>query len=61
MINENITTVATGAIGAGAVEATNLLMTNIPTPEEVSTIGQLIIQIVIGIATVWRIVKKPKR
>lgn len=56
-----MTTVATGAIGAGAVEATNVLMTNIPTPEEVSTIGQLIIQIVIGIATVWRIVKKPKK
>jgi hypothetical protein len=61
MINENVTTVATGAIGAGAVEATNMLMTNIPTPDEVSTIGQLFIQLVIGVVTIWRIIKKPKK
>jgi hypothetical protein len=61
MINENVTTVAVGAVGAGAVEATNLLITNIPTTEDVSTIGQLLIQLVIGIVTVWRIIKKPKK
>jgi hypothetical protein len=61
MINENTTTIATGVIGAGAVEVTNVLMTNIPSPEEVSTVGQLIIQLVIGIVTVWRIIKKPKK
>lgn len=61
MINENVTTVAVGAVGAGAVEATNVLMANIPTPDEVSTIGQLLIQLVIGVVTVWRIIKKPKK
>jgi len=61
MVNENITTVATGAVGAGAVQATNFLMANIPTPEDVSTVGQLLIQLVIGIVTVWRIIKKPKK
>jgi hypothetical protein len=61
MINENTTTILTGAIGAGAVEATTLLTSNIPTPEDVSTVGQLLIQLVIGIVTVWRIIKKPKK
>ena len=29
-------------------------------PDEISTIGQLIIQLAIGIATIWKLIKKPK-
>jgi hypothetical protein len=31
-----------------------------PSPDEISTLGQLLIQLAIGIATIWRIIKKPK-
>lgn len=32
----------------------------LPAPEEVQTVGQLLIQLVIGAITIWKLVKKPR-
>jgi hypothetical protein len=59
-MKDNILTLLTGSVGVAGVEVAQTVATNMPTPEEVSTIGQLLIQIIIGIVTVWKLVKKPK-
>ena len=59
-MKDNIFTLLTGSIGVATVQVTEAVAQNIPTPEEVSSIGQLLIQIIIGIVTVWKLVKKPK-
>ena len=61
MLNEKITTIGTAGIGSLLVAGTDAVATaTIPSPDEISTLGQLLIQLAIGIATIWRIVKKPK-
>lgn len=59
-MKDQILTLMTGTVGVATVEVTEAVATSMPTPEEVSTIGQLLIQIIIGIVTVWKLVKKPK-
>jgi hypothetical protein len=59
-MKDNIITLLTGSVGVATVSATEAVVNNIPTPEEVSSIGQLIVQIIIGIVTVWKLIKKPK-
>ena len=59
-MKENILTLMTGSVGVATVQVTEAVATSIPTPEEVSSIGQLLIQIIIGIVTVWKLIKKPK-
>lgn len=59
-MKDNIFTLLTGSVGVASVQVTETVAQNIPTPEEVSSIGQLLIQIIIGIVTVWKLVKKPK-
>jgi hypothetical protein len=61
MLNDKITTIGTAGIGSLLVAGTDAVATaTIPSPDEISTLGQLLIQLAIGIATIWRIVKKPK-
>jgi hypothetical protein len=61
MVNEKITTIATGGLGSLLVAGTDVVATaTFPSPDEISTLGQLLIQLAIGIATIWRIIKKPK-
>jgi hypothetical protein len=55
---QNLNTLLTGTIGAVAVQVADQV--TMPTPEDVQTIGQLLIQLVIGIVTIWKMVKKPK-
>jgi hypothetical protein len=52
-------TLLTAGIGQGALVVTETAAQTIE-PTEVASIGQLIIQIVIGIVTLWKLVKKPK-
>lgn len=59
-MSNNILTIATGSIGVASVQATEMIASNIPSPEEVQTVGQLLIQLVIGIVTIWKLIKKPK-
>jgi hypothetical protein len=59
-MKDNIITLLTGSVGVATVSAAEAVASNIPTPEEVSSIGQLIVQIIIGIVTVWKLIKKPK-
>ena len=61
MVNDKITTIGTAGIGSLLVAGTDAVATaTIPSPDEISTLGQLLIQLAIGIATIWRILKKPK-
>ena len=55
-------TILTAGIGELLVMSTGAVadVAAMPTPDEVQSIGQLIIQILIGIVTVWKLVKKPK-
>jgi hypothetical protein len=58
MYGEKINTLLTAGIGnMGVVIASSA---ELPTPAEVQSIGQLIIQAIIAIVTVWKLVKKPK-
>ena len=59
-MQNNINTILTGILGVSTVEVTEVVAQSVPTPEEVSNIGQLLIQIVIGIVTVWKLLKKKK-
>lgn len=59
-MKENLLTLMTGSVGVASVQVTEAVATTIPSPEEVSSIGQLLIQIIIGIVTVWKLIKKPK-
>jgi hypothetical protein len=56
--NTNVTTLLTAGLGAGAVEITPVV---IPSTDTIELLGQLLIQLAIGIATIWRIIKKPKK
>jgi len=63
MINFDKPTLLTAGVGELLVAATGAVteVASIPTTEEVQTIGQLLIQLVIGIVTIWKLVKKPKK
>jgi hypothetical protein len=53
----HIETILTGGIAQGTI----LMADSIPMDSgDVQNIGQLIIQIIVGIVTVWKLVKKPK-
>ena len=53
-------TLLTAITGETLVLLTGVTDTVIPAPEEVQNVGQLIIQVIIGIITVWKLLKKPK-
>lgn len=56
------TTLLTAGAGELLVAATGAIneVAAMPTPDEVQTVGQLLIQLVIGIVTIWKLLKKPK-
>jgi len=54
-------TILTGAIGEVAVMGAGAVATTLPTPDDVSTIGQLIIQSIIAIITVIKIWKDRRK
>lgn len=49
-------TLFTGSASAGAVEAVD----QIPTPDQLTEIGKLLIQLAIGIITLWKFLKEMK-
>jgi hypothetical protein len=59
----NKDTLLTAGVGEILVLATGAAteVVTLPTPETVQTVGQLLIQLVIGIVTIWKLVKKPKK
>lgn len=54
-MKQQISTFITGAAGITSVE----VVSAIP-PETITQIGQTLIQIAIGIVTLWKLIKKPK-
>jgi hypothetical protein len=52
-MTEKINTIITGATGVTLVQ----LATALPSPEEISQIGNLLIQMAIGAATLYRLLK----
>lgn len=59
-MQNTINTILTGATGVGLVEATEVVSSGMPTPSEINDLGSLVIQVIIGIITIWKLVKKPK-
>jgi hypothetical protein len=59
---QNIQTILTGVAGEVLVATTGAAVeaASLPTTDEVQTIGQLLIQFVIGVVTIWKMFKKPK-
>lgn len=55
-IAEKFSTILTGLTGVTLIE----VVPSLPTPEEISQIGHLIIQIAIGLVTLYRLIKSPK-
>jgi hypothetical protein len=56
-MSDKLTTLVTGFFGVSAIEATPLLMASVPSPEEITRIGQVLVQIAIGIVTLYRLLK----
>lgn len=57
-MQNNFSTLLVAAAGETAVALTGAAQ--LPTPDEVQSVGQLIIQAIIALITVWKLVKKPK-
>lgn len=57
-MKEHVTTIGTGVVGTVLVQGAEAVQTI--GPDEISTLGQLLIQLAIGVATIWKIIKKPK-
>jgi hypothetical protein len=55
---KNISTLLIASAGEAAVAVTGAV--EMPTPQDVQSVGQLIIQAIIALITVWKLVKKPK-
>lgn len=55
-MRDTLTTIATGITGVGAVQ----LADTIPTSDDIQNYGQLIIQLIIGIITVFKMFKRKK-
>lgn len=55
-MKDTITTIATGVTGVGAVQFAD----TIPTADDIQSYGQLFIQVVIGILTIWKMFRKKK-
>ena len=55
---------ATNVVNEVAVKGNEVVeavkVSTLPSPEEISGLGQLIIQAIIALITVWRLIKKPK-
>lgn len=56
-MTERINTIVTGVFGVSLVELTPILASTMPTPQEITEIGQVMIQIAIGIVTLYRLLK----
>ena len=60
MNHNTIDTIATAVVGTAAVTGTGIVADNLPTAETIQTIGQLVIQLVIGVITIYRLLKRKK-
>lgn len=58
MTNLNSNHLFTAVIGETAVSMADQVV--MPTPDDIQSFGQLFIQLIIGIVTIWKMVKKPK-
>lgn len=58
-MQNNFGVLLTAVAGETAVALTGAVQ--MPTPDEVQSVGQLIIQAIIALITVWKLVKKPKK
>jgi hypothetical protein len=56
-MNNYTATLLTAVAGETAVTIAGA----IPTPDQVQNVGQLIIQAIIALITIWKLVKKPKK
>lgn len=57
-MTDTIKHIAVGATGLAATVGAEEL---IPSPDQITMLGQLLIQLAIGIATIWKLFKKEKK
>ena len=55
-MNDSISKVVTGIVGAGVVEVIPPI-----SPEQIGVIGQIVIQLIIGVITIIQLFRKKKR
>lgn len=56
-MKDTLTTIATGVTGVGAVQ----IAESIPTSDDIQNYGQLLIQFVIGLVTIWKMLRNRKK
>lgn len=54
---DKIHTITTGVVGASIVQIVPNVMEHMPSSEDIANITQAVVQIVIGIGTIYRILK----
>lgn len=54
---DKIHTITTGVVGASIVQIVPNIMDHMPSSEDIANITQAIVQIVIGVGTIYRILK----
>tara|TARA_R110000744_G_scaffold365848_1_gene474752 strand:- start:2183 stop:2365 length:183 start_codon:yes stop_codon:yes gene_type:complete len=57
-MNQTTNTILVAATGLGASVGLEEI---VPTPDEISTFGQLLIQLAIGFATIWKLFRDRKK
>lgn len=55
--NDTLNTIATAVAGSMTTAAASVV---IPTDDQITTFGNLVIQAIIALATVWRLIKRKK-
>lgn len=59
-MKDTIDTLFTAAVGVGSVGVAGVAADAMPTAEEIQTISQILIQTIIGLITIYRLLKKKK-
>jgi hypothetical protein len=60
-MKDTVDTLFTAAIGVGSVGVAGVAADAMPTAEDIQTIGQIIIQTIIGIITIYQLLKRKKK
>lgn len=59
-VKDTADTLITAVVGAGTIGATGVVAETVITAEDIQTIGQLVIQTIIGVITIYRLLRKKK-
>lgn len=57
-MNNTLSTITTAAVGVGSIQIAEAIL---PSPEHIEIIGKLLIQLAIGVATLFRLLREKRR